>query len=198
MLCEKGMVQKRSFYDWSCRVPLIFRFPGDAYAGQVVRQPVNLIDLLPTFLDLAGVPQEARLPMDGQGLIGHVDGTDTAPRATFAEMHVEDNPVLCFMVRQGRFKLNLMVGVDAQLFDLEADPGEWHNLIGQPEYAAVERELRQAIASRFDFARIEADVRRSIKARQLIREAMRRNGTFWDYAPSFDPSKDAMQQYLPD
>ncbi|HEX2033158.1 MAG TPA: sulfatase/phosphatase domain-containing protein, partial [Chloroflexota bacterium] len=187
---------KRIFYEWSCRVPLIMRFPQDAYAGTVVTEPVNLIDLLPTFLDLAGITHQERLPMDGQSLMGLVDGSDAAPRTTFAEMHVEDNPVLCFMVRRGRFKLNLMVGVDAQLFDLQADPGEWHNLIGKPEYASVERELRSAIEERFAFAPIEADVRRSIAARRLIREAMRRNGTLWDYAPHFDPSKDALQQYL--
>ena len=197
MLCEKSMVQKRIFYDPSCRVPLIARFPGDAYAGTVVQQPVNLIDLLPTFLDLAGVPQEGRLPMDGKSLLGLLDGSDTAPRTTFAEMHVEDNPVLCFMVRRGRFKLNLMAGVDAQLFDLQADPGEWENLIGNPEYGDVEGELREAISERFDFEPIEADVRRSIAARKLIREAMRRNGTLWDYAPVFDPNRDAMRQYLP-
>jgi choline-sulfatase len=197
MLCEKSMVQKRIFYDPSCRVPLIARFPGDAYAGTVVEQPVNLIDLLPTFLDLAEVGRDGRLPMDGKGLLGLLDGSDSAPRTTFAEMHVEDNPVLCFMVRRGRYKLNLMAGVDAQLFDLQADPGEWESLIGNPEYAAVERELRGAIEERFDFERIEADVQRSIAARKLIREAMRRNGTLWDYAPVFDPNRDAMRQYLP-
>jgi choline-sulfatase len=197
MLCEKGMVQKRIFYDWSCRVPLLLRFPQDAYAGTVVEEPANLIDLLPTFLDLAGVPAEERLPLDGRSLLGLLDGSDAAPRTTFAEMHVEDNPVLCFMARRGRFKLNLMAGVDAQLFDLEADPMEWDNLIGRPEYAPVEAELRGVIEERFDFQRIEADVRRSIAARRLIRRAMRRNGTLWDYAPAFDPNQDAMRQYLP-
>ena len=32
---------------------------------------------------------------------------------------------------------------------------------------------------------------------RLIREAMRRNGTLWDYAPHFDANRDALQQYLP-
>ena len=40
-------------------------------------------------------------------------------------------------------------------------------------------------------------MRRSMRARKLIREAMRRNGTLWDYAPVFDPNRDAMRQYLP-
>lgn len=197
MLCEKSMVQKRVFYDPSCRIPLLMRFPEDRYAGTVVKEPVNLIDLMPTFLDIAGVPEAQRLPMDGQSLMGLVDGSDMRPRTTFAEMHVEDNPVLCFMVRRGCYKLNVMVGVDVQLFDLEADPDEWDNLAGRAQYADVERKLRTALEERFDFQAIEKDVRRSIEARQLIREAMRRNRTLWDYTPPFDANRDAMQQYLP-
>ena len=198
MLCEKSMVQKRIFYDYSARVPLLMRFPGDRYAGTIVKEPANLIDLLPTFLDVAGVPQEDRLPMDGQSLIGLIDGSDKKPRTTFSEMHVEDNPVQCYMVRRGKYKLIYLHGVGAQLFDLEADPDEWDNLSGKPEFAEVESELRNAILERFDVEAIEEDIVRSIKARQMILPAMRRNNTLWDYEPRFDPNKDATRQYLPE
>jgi choline-sulfatase len=198
MLCEKSMVQKRIFYDYSARVPLLMRFPHDQYAGTIVKEPVNLIDLLPTFLDVVGVPAEARLPMDGQSVMGLVDGTDTAPRTTFSEMHVEDNPVPCFMVRRGKYKLIYLHGVGAQLFDLEADPDEWENLSGKPELASVEADLRNAILERFDVEAIERDIVRSIRARQLILPAMRRNNTLWDYEPRYDPNRDATRQYLPE
>ncbi len=197
MLCEKGMVQKRVLYEFSARVPLVMRFPNDRYAGTVVREPANLVDLLPTLLDIAGVEVGVRQPVDGQSLMGLIDGSDRATRTTFSEEHVEDVAVPCFMVRRGRFKYIHIHGVDRQLFDLEADPGEWHNLAGQPEYRDVEDELRVAILERFDPEAIEADVRRSLHARRLILEAMRRNGTLWDYTPPFDPSRDALQQYLP-
>jgi choline-sulfatase len=197
MLCEKSMVQKRSFYEFSCRVPLIARFPGDRYAGTVVSEPASLIDLMPTFLDLAGVPSEARTPVDGASLMGLVDGSDTAARTVFAEMHVEDSPVLCFMARRGRHKYVYIHDHAPQLFDLETDPGEWHNLAGDPRLAGVEHELRTAILDRFPLDAIETDIRRTIRSRRLIREAMRRNGTLWDYAPFFDANRDALQQYLP-
>ena len=83
------------------------------------------------------------------------------------------------------------------MFDVEADPGEWRNLAGDARHGAVEADLRAAILERFSLDEIEADVRRSIRARRLIQDAMRRNGTLWDYAPVFDPSRDAVQQYLP-
>jgi choline-sulfatase len=50
MLCEKEMVQKRCFYEWSCRVPLIARFPDGWQAGTACDTPVSLIDLWPNFL----------------------------------------------------------------------------------------------------------------------------------------------------
>ncbi len=197
MLCEKGMVQKRVLYDFSARVPLIVRLPGDRYAGAIVNEPANLVDLLPTFCDVAGVDADARCPHDGYSLLPLLDGSDTTPRTTFSEEHVEDVATTCFMVRRGTWKYISIHGVDAQLFDLAADPGEWRNLAGNPEYRDVEEALQRALLERFDPEAIEADVRRSLAARLVIREAMIRNGTAWDYRPDFDPNRDALQQYLP-
>ena len=70
MLCEKEMVQKRCFYEWSCGVPLIARFPDGWQAGTVCDTPVSLIDLWPTFCEIAWT--EASLPHDGDSLIGIV------------------------------------------------------------------------------------------------------------------------------
>jgi choline-sulfatase len=69
MLGERGMVQKRCFYEWSARVPLVVAFGSGEHAGRVVRQPVSLLDLAPTVLDLAGIPAAERVPMDGRSLL---------------------------------------------------------------------------------------------------------------------------------
>jgi choline-sulfatase len=197
MLCEKGMVQKRTFYEWSARVPLLLRLPGDRYAGRRVAAPVSLVDILPTFQDLAGVPAEDRLPADGASLLELLGGDEDPDRTVYAEMHLEDTPVPCFMVRRGRYKYIHIHGVDAQLFDLATDPGEWRNLAGVPAHRAVEETLRTALLQRFPVDAIEHDVRRTIASRLLIDRAMRRTRTRWDYAPQFDPSADALRQYLP-
>jgi choline-sulfatase len=101
------------------------------------------------------------------------------------------------MARRGRYKYIHIHEMDAQLFDLASDPGEWRNLAGDPQHQEIETALRDAILTRFNTDAIEADVRRSLRARQLIRPAMRQNGTLWDYAPTFDPNRDALAQYLP-
>jgi choline-sulfatase len=197
MLGEKGMVQKRSFYDYSSRVPLIVRFPDEARKGTTCSEPVSLVDVFPTLLDLAGVPSEERLPVDGVSLLEVIDRSPRSSRTIYAEMHVEDMAATCFMARQGRFKYIYVHGETPQLFDMEEDPGEWHNLAGDQAHRATETALRSAILGRFSPDGIEAEIRSSLRRRLVIKEAMERNGTLWDYAPAFDAARDALGQYRP-
>jgi choline-sulfatase len=195
MLCEKGMVQKRTFYEWSARIPLILRFPDKWQAGRRIDAPVSLIDLLPTVLDIAGV--EERLPHDGTSLMGLIEGSDTSERVALAEIHSEGIHGPCFMVRKGQFKYIIVHNRDEQLFDLQADPGEWNNLADDPVLASVKEELRARILAKFDPEAIDREVQASSHRRQLIREAMNRTKTKWDYSPRLDGSKNTLLQYLP-
>jgi choline-sulfatase len=173
MLGERRMVQKRCFYEWSVRVPLLLRLPAGEDAGTTVPHPVSLLDLAPTLLDLAGV--EERLPLDGRSLL------DPDPdRAVLAEYHVEKVRAPCFMARRGSRKLIHVHGHGEQLFDLERDPHEGRGL---DEDAG---DLRGLILAAFDPDAIAADGAASVRRRELIREAMARNGTRWDHAPVFD------------
>jgi choline-sulfatase len=192
MLGEKGMVQKRCFYEWSARVPLIFQFPNKQCAGRRVSAPVSLLDLLPTLLDLAGVSQAQFLPVDGQSFIELLGGADDPERAVFSEYHVEKVKGPSFMVRRGKYKFVYIHEYGRQLFDLEADPGEWQNLSGQPELEEVESELEASILERFDPVQLVAAGRESVQRRLVIKEALRRNDVHWDYAPDFD----ATRQYV--
>jgi choline-sulfatase len=194
MLCEKGMVQKRTFYEWSARIPLIVRFPDRRQAGRTIDAPVSLIDVLPTCLDIAGV--EERLPYDGQSLMGLIDGSEATERVAFSEIHSEGIHGPCFMIRKGRFKYIHVHARDEQLFDLEADPGEWNNLARDPALREVVEELRGRILRQFDPEAIDREVEASTRRRQLIREAMNRTQTRWDAAPQFDEHKDTLSQYL--
>lgn len=194
MLGEKGMVQKRTFYEWSARVPLIVRFPDGLHAGCRVGAPVSLLDLLPTFLDLAGVGERA--PCDGTSLLAALAGEAAETRTVFAEYHAQGVHAPCFMARRGRHKYIHVHRHDAQLFDLAADPGEWRNLVREPTHEGLAAELAGAVAERFDAAAIDAAVTASIRRRQLIRRAMAANGTRWDHAPTFDATRPILRQYL--
>lgn len=192
MLCEKEMVQKRNLYEWSCRVPLLVRFPDGWKAGTTCATPVSLLDLLPTFCALAGV--EAALPHDGTSLLWLLD-SEAADRCVFAQAH-EAVGTPCLMARQGRYKYNYVHGDQDQLFDLEADPGEWHNLIGDKAHRDVAAALRKQILQRFDPEWMARENLESLYRRQYIRDVMALNGTYWNHLPRFDVRKGALDQYL--
>ncbi|MBC7235515.1 MAG: choline-sulfatase [Chloroflexi bacterium] len=188
MLAEKNMVQKRALYEWSARVPLIAHFPDGWGAGKTVRTPVNLIDLVPTVLDLAGVQE--RLPLDGLSLLPLIEGRENG-RLTFSESHTNGVYAPCFMVREGDYKLiYIHEGQgERQLFNLAQDPGEWHNLANDPGHAALCDHLLQLILARFDPDDIEARLQASLDKRHLVDAANKANDVHWDYEPRFDAAK---------
>lgn len=191
MMAEKNMVQKRSFYEFSCRVPLIVRFPDGWKAGTTCPQPVSLIDLAPTIMELAGgkewLPGNQGLH-DGRSLLPCIEGREM-DRAAFSESHTNGVYEPCFMARKGRFKYVYIRNEAGQLFDLEADPGEWDNLCGDPAYAATEAELRAQILETFDPDAVERELHESLQRRALLREANVANDLHWDYFPYFDATR---------
>lgn len=56
MLGHNGLYFKSCFYEPAVHVPCIMRFPGVIPPGQVVGQITELIDIMPTLLDYAGIP----------------------------------------------------------------------------------------------------------------------------------------------
>jgi choline-sulfatase len=185
MLGERGMVQKRCFYEPSARVPLLLSLPGGTHAGRVVTTPVSLVDVLPTLLDLAAVPETDRTPVDGISLLDVLE-EDAVDRAVLSEYHLEKVRAPCFMVRKGRFKYMLVHGYDRRLFDLETDPAELHDLAPLPEYATVVAELHAIVLEAFDPDALAAEGAASVRRRVVVKEAMERTGTRWDYTPVFD------------
>jgi arylsulfatase A-like enzyme len=116
-------------YDEVCRIPLIARGPGVALGG-VHREPIGSLALMPTFLDLAGVSPpdglhvESLLPALGSPL-------STNGGAAFAEYHGDEWGLYSMrMIRTSGAKYVYSPhGID-ELYDLEADPHERLNLMG--------------------------------------------------------------------
>jgi choline-sulfatase len=192
MLAERRMVQKRCFYEWSARIPLVIRFPDGSHAGRKIVEPVTLLDILPTLANLAGVQADQLPSGDGKSLLDILSNGEMEDRAVFSEYHLEKVWAPCFMVRRGRYKFIYIHGHGEQLFDLESDPDEWDNLARSSGHSGVQAELKELIFERFDPDRLAAEGAASIRRREIVKEAMRRNDTHWDYAPFFD----ATRQYV--
>jgi choline-sulfatase len=185
MLGEKGLIQKRSFYEWSARIPLFIARPGGTAA--TVDTPVSLLDLAPTLLALAGV--EPAGPLDGRSLLPALEGQLLDDRPVVAEYHGEGIMRPCVMVRHGDWKYIYVHRSPPQLFNLASDPGEWRNRAGDPAAAEVERALHDVVAGgRFDLARIEAEAWARLPQKQVVNQAMARNRTNWDYRVDVDPA----------
>jgi len=184
MLGEKGLIQKRSFYDWSARIPLVVEGPG--IRPGTVETPVSLIDLPATLIDLAG--ERSVRPLDGRSLLPALHGEELTDVPVISEYHGEGIMRPCFMVRKGPWKYVYIHRSAPQLFHLERDPGEWDNLAGNPDTAGVERELLDIVTSGFDLDFIERDVWDRLSQKQVVNAAMARNRTSWDYRVEIDPA----------
>ncbi len=151
-LGEKRITGKNSLWDRSTRVPLIFSGPGIT-SGARCNRPAELLDIYPTIVDLIGAP------ISGAGESGHsnvaqLEGhslgpqliNPNAPRPWPAiTTHNHDN----HGVRAERWRYIRYADGSEELYDMQVDPDEWHNLIataaGDEELRKVVEELRQAI-----------------------------------------------------
>ena len=171
MLGEHGLWRKMSFYEQSARVPLQVRWPGRAAEGRRVRECVSLVDVTATIVAAAGAGSPTA-PMDGHNLAKLLAGADPEWRdEAFAEhtAHGTDRPRA--MLRQGNWKLCLSGGDDLEpeLYHLGDDALELVNRAGDPAVVAVEERMRAALLERWDWRRIDREVRASQRRRQLIR-----------------------------
>lgn len=182
MLGERGMVQKRCFYEWSSRIPLLIHYPGGN--EKIMQQPVSIVDLAPTIVELAG--GEKMEGTDGISLAG-----DKLPegRPVFCESHGEAILWPCYMVRQGNYKYTYIYEKESQLFRIDQDRQEQNNLAGMPEYREIENHLRSLILEHFQPEGVLEYLRTSIPKKRVVKKAMEKMQTSWDYVPVVDESR---------
>ncbi len=199
MLGERGLWYKMSFFEQSVRVPLIVAGPGVAH--RAVPNACAHVDLLPTFLEIAGLDgratPEAADPLDGRSLwplaTGAEDASDTAIGEYCAEM--TSHPV--FMIRRGGLKYVHCATDPPQLYDLSCDPMERENLAEHPDYAAQARAFAEEVAERWDEAALRKAVVADQRRRQTVHAAME-TGTrvHWDYAPPRDANNEYVRNHM--
>lgn len=134
-LNDKGPAMYEDIY----RIPGIARVPGAP--AQVSDDFASLIDLNPTILELAGasVPELC----DGTSLLPLLHGADSGDTRDeiVAEFHGHHFPYSQRMLRDRRHKLVHNPESVHELYDLETDPHELHNVYDAPAYAEVRRDL---------------------------------------------------------
>lgn len=143
---------KYCLYDSAIRVPLLARWPGVSRAGLVSPAPVELVDLMPTWLEAAGLTPPAMLP--GRSLRPLLAG-QSPPAAGWREATLSEQytpvdrpgaPRGQWAVREGRYKLIERVSARGALYDLREDPDEFDNRIDDPALAGARERLRARLA----------------------------------------------------
>ncbi|HEY2405477.1 MAG TPA: sulfatase-like hydrolase/transferase [Polyangiaceae bacterium] len=137
-----GRYHGTSVYEEQVRVPLVIAAPG-ALSARRIAEPVQTIDLLPTFLDALDIPTPPRIR--GRDL-GALLSQKRAEQAGLALAETEEQTLLA----DGSSRLICARKLGAcKLFDLAADPGEEHDISAQraSDFDALRVRLRELGAS---------------------------------------------------
>ena len=191
MLGERGLWYKMHFFEWALRVPLILSAPG-RFGACRVGQPVSLVDVLPSLIELAGATVDPTLRGDGRSLVPLALGATLEARPVLAEYTAEGALAPILMVRDGDLKLIWSEVDPPLLFDLARDPQELRNVAEAPAYAHRLGGPLAILHESWDPPALRAAVLASQRARRLTWPAlMTGRHTSWDY----QPPGDAAQRY---
>jgi arylsulfatase A-like enzyme len=132
-------------YDDTYRIPLVVRGPGVVGEGRVCDELVSLMDLMPTFLEVADAPVPGDI--DARSLWPLLrDEPDDVRDAVFGEYHGDEMGFYSQrMVRTKRYKYVFNAPDVDELYDLDADRHELQNLIDHPDYSDVRSRLRNRL-----------------------------------------------------
>ena len=156
-LGDHWLGEKELFYEEVARIPLIVVDPSPAANGTRGAKDdrfVESIDLIPTFMELAGCEELPDHWLEGRSVAPLLHGKkdvewrdavfcecDYAIRHARNTLNLGPEDCRSYMVRNERWKFVLYEGFRPQLFDLENDPCELNDLGDTAEYVAVRREM---------------------------------------------------------
>jgi arylsulfatase A-like enzyme len=135
-------------YEDSIRIPLLVRYPPKIRSGTVVDQSTLNIDLAPSLFEIAGIRPPEAMQIQGRSWAGCLAGERLQLRDSwlyeyFYEPRFAPTPTMQG-VRTQRWKYIRYPDIDDidELYDLQNDPQEMRNLVGDPAAAATLLEMR--------------------------------------------------------
>ncbi len=157
---EKDYLYKNSLWQESTRVPLIVRAPGFSVNGEKCDQPVSLVDLYPTLLDLCNLPSNTMKndkgrPLDGFSLkpllenpeTGKWEGPDYAITALYKWAQYYDPAFQNYSLRFKDWRYIRYENGKEELYHTVKDDHEWNNLAQNTKFKKRLTEFRNQLLS---------------------------------------------------
>ncbi len=175
MAGEHGCWWKSNYYEGSAGIPLIARWPGIVSAGSESHAVCNLMDIGPTFAEVAGT--RISLPVSGQSLCTtlRAGSDDEWCNETFSELvdmkHSE--PLPSRMIRSGPWKLwkfHDSEELPPALFNLDQDPNELNDLGCNPAFADVRERLLKRLCQDWNPDEVVEKSRRNCQHFEVLRQ----------------------------
>jgi len=158
-LGEHQYLDKRWIFEESIRMPFLIRWPEKLKAGTKIDELIANVDFAPTLLDMAGTNKPES--MQGNSFLPVLNGNSEGWKNSIYYrywMHRDMTPAH-FGIRTDRYKLVFYYGLNLdtnsfnhpdsepawELYDLEKDPLEMHNVFNDPAYKQIKIKLKKQL-----------------------------------------------------
>ena len=143
---DKMRIGKGTPWNGTTRIPFLVRVPGMTQSGSVCQQPVSLVDVYPTLIDLCDLetdPHGDPFPLDGNSLRPLlIDGNASWEGPTVAFNNCYEH---AWTVCDADYRYILDPDGNEELYDLTQDPNEWHNLAKADSHADIRAEMKSRL-----------------------------------------------------
>lgn len=156
-LGEHGHWQKQTLFEDATRVPLIFAGPGIKKNKKINEDPVELVDLYPTIMDL--VQMQTPEFVSGQSLLPLIKNFDYPLRKnalTELQVYTGKGKVQGYTLRTNRYRLNQWEqngDFSYELYDHTIDKNELNNLANHKDYKIIKDSLKTILEERIEDAK---------------------------------------------
>mgnify|MGYP000436357530 CR=1 FL=1 len=151
-LGDHGFFDKRFIYEESLRMPFMVRYPKKVKAGSVNEDIITNVDFAPTLLELAGIQNEQK--MHGKSFASVLEGNTPKDWEQAMYYHYYEFPFWHHVqphygIRTQKYTLaHFYYNIDVwELYDLEKDPSQMHNIINDPNYKEVIVDLKNQLSN---------------------------------------------------
>jgi arylsulfatase A-like enzyme len=145
-LGENGVWAKKTNFEAGARVPLMICGAGVKAKGRSTKALVELVDLYPTLIEMAGIPNPDTSQLEGTSLVPLLSNPDRSwKRAAFTQIENKE-----YSIRTKEYRLIASREPNGELkpsalYQENLDPLELKNLVNDPEKAEIVKSLLQEL-----------------------------------------------------